>query len=289
MIFSHEFVKKFKKILIRLYGYEEYMDFLVLPFKKLVYLPLLNYSDKIDYKDLLELAKNNKFQIRVLNFEYNEFKKNDPIVMRIDLENKTSVDIFNNIKSKNKNIIKNSIKRNNFVLKKGNSKELIEDFYEIFSATMYKHGTPVFDKRLFYYLVDEFKDDIQFYVVYENYKLVAGMCLLFDKEIAWYPWGGVMKEYSKKLAGYYIYWKMIEDISNMNRYKILDLGRSGFEGETYKFKKKFGAYPVKIDIIKNKNIDIYSKYAFASTIWKTLPKNLVDFIGPKLCKYLEDL
>ena len=209
--------------------------------------------------------------------------------MRLDILNKSSDNIFKNFTTKNRNIVKNSIRRNKFRLKKGNTKEFIDDFYKVFAQIMYKHGTPVYDKNLFFYLVDTLQEDVCFYIVYEEGNLVAAMCMIFDKDIAWYPWGGVFEQYNKKSAGYYMYWKMIEDVVSMKRFKVIDFGRSGFGGGTYKFKKKFGTYPVKIDILKDKEFDIYSKYSFASNIWKKLPKNLVDVVGPKLCKYLEDL
>ena len=287
-VFSKNFVEKFKQVLIKMYGYEEYMEFLVLPFKKLSYLPLLNYTDRINVDDLLELSKENYYQIRVLNFKYNEFKENDPVVMRINIENKTMDELYKNLKSKRRNLVNKSLK-NNFRIEKGNSDEFIERFYKVFSNTMYKHGTPVFDKKLFVYLRDEFQENNIYYIVYDGYKVIGAMCMLFDKEIAWYPWGGVESEYNKKLAGYFIYWKVLEDVVNQNRYKIFDFGRSGYKSGTYHFKSQFGAYPVKIDILKNKEVNIYSKYSLATTIWKKLPKSLVDFVGPKLCKYLEDL
>ena len=292
-VFTKKFVNKFKKILIKLYGYEEYMDFLIVPSimgkKTIHYLPLLNYTDRINIDDLLELAKNTHYQIRILNFKYEAFKENDPVVMRINIENKTTEEVFENVKSRCRNKIRNSIKRNNFILKKGNDDKFIDDFYYIFSKSMLKHGTPVFDKKLFILLRDEFKENNYYYIVYNNNKPIAAMCMLFDKDIVWYPWGGIDDDYSKDLVGYFIYWKVIEDIVNMDKYKIIDLGRSGYKMGTYYFKSQFGAYPVKIDILKDKVEDIYSKYDLAVKVWQKLPLNIANFIGPRLCKYLEDL
>ena len=293
-VFTQNFINKFKKVLINLYGYEEYMDFLIVPSifgnKTLSYLSLLNYSDRTNNNitDLLELAKDNDFQIRVLNFDYQDFKTNDTVTMRLNIENKTIETLYKELKSKRRNLIKKSL-QNNFILKHGNTNNFIDDFYKIFSNTMYKHGTPVFDKKLFYFLRDEFENNNTYYIAYDNERPIAAICMLFDEKIAWYPWGGVESEYSKKLAGYFIYWKTVEEIVLKKKFKIFDFGRSSYGGNTYKFKSQFGAKPVKIDIISNKHNDIYNKYDLAISIWKKLPKNIVDFLGPKLCKYLEDL
>lgn len=294
--FSNKFVSKFKKVLVRLYDYEEYMDFLIVPSffakKTLSYLPLLNYTDRTNknIEDLLELTKENNFQIRILNFDYRDFKENDTVTMRLNIENKTTDEVFMSIKSRCRNKIRNSIRKNNFTFKYGNSDLFINDFYTIFSNTMYKHGTPVFDKRLFYYLRDEFKENNIYYIAYDEYdKPIASMCMIFDEEIVWYPWGGVDGNFSKKLAGYFIYWKTLEEVVKKGDFKIFDFGRSSFGGATYRFKSQFGAEPIKIDIISSQKEDVYSKYSLASSIWKKLPKNIVGFLGPKICKYLEDL
>ena len=294
--FSKNFVNSFKKVLKRLYGYESYMDFLIVPSvlnkKTLSYIPLVNYTDRCsnDVKDLLELGKENEFQIRALNFDYTDFKKNDTVTMRIETKNQSSENLFaNSVKSRCRNKIRNSIKKYDFTLKYGNDSQSIDDFYKIFSKTMHKHGTPVFDKNLFTSLVDEFKNDIIFYNAFDKGKVISSMCIMIDGSLAWYPWGGVDTEYSKKLAGYFIYWKTLQHVCDTRRIEIFDFGRSSYGGSTYKFKSQFGAKPTKIDILTSNEVDIYSKYSLASKIWKKLPKKIVDFIGPKLCKYLVDL
>ena len=83
--------------------------------------------------------------------------------------------------------------------------------------------------------------------------------------------------------------KVIAYITDNYNKKIFDFGRSNYGGTTYKFKSQFGAVPIKIDIIKNKYENIYTKYSYATNIWKKLPKKVVDYIGPILCKYLVDL
>ena len=296
LLISASFVEKFTTAINRVYHYERYMDFVIIPslggHKTLAYLPLLNYTDRRhdEAEDLLELSKENSYQIRTLNFSYNDFKPNDTVTMRLDIGEKSSEELFSDaVKSRCRNKVRNASKKYNYRLTYGNKTQDIEAFYQIFSETMYKHGTPVLDKKLFYTLAEVFKGEIVFFNAYENTELVASMCIIFDKEIAWYPWGGVKSAYANKLVGYYIYWEVLQFICDNTNKKIFDFGRSSYEGSTYRFKSQFGAKPVKIDILTSQKIDIYSKYSFASKVWKKLPKGVVDFIGPKLCKYLVDL
>ncbi len=294
-LFSKEFTLKFKNVLKEMYGYEEYMDFLIVPSifggKMLSYIPLLGYSDRDSnlIEDLKELAKESEYQIRVLNFEYSDFQNGDSVTMRMCFNNCSSEEMLANMKSKYRKIIKNSIRKNNFSFKIGNEEKFIEDFYQIFTNIMYKHGTPSLDKKLFYILKEIYKDDVVFYNVYDNDNIIASYCVLMDKDISYGSWGGLDEKYRDRLVGHFAYWNIIKDICDNRNKKIFDFGRSPYGSGGYTFKHRFGAYPVKVDILKKQNDDIYSKYSFASSVWKKLPKNFVDFIGPKLCKYLVDL
>jgi len=296
LLFTNSFIIKFKKAINKVYNYSSYMDYFVVPSimgnKTLSYLPLLNYTDRSsdNIEDLLELAKDNDFQIKTLNFEYKDFQVDDTVAMRVNLEEKTSEELFTqDIKPRCRNKIRNALKKFNYTMKHGNTHKDIENFYTIFSATMYKHGTPLLDKKIFYNLVEVFEENIIFFNLYEDDNVIATMCIIFDEEFAWYPWGGVKNEYTNKLAGYQIYWETLRYVCDNTEGKIFDFGRSSYKGTTFEFKSQFGATPVKIDIHSAKTVDIYAKYSLASTIWKKLPKRLVDLIGPKLCKYLVDL
>ena len=295
IVFKAEFILKFKKALRKLYSYDDYMDFLVIPSifgsKTLCYLPFLNYTDRHsdDTEDLVELAKDTKYQIRVLNFNYSDFKKRDTVTMRIDIQNKNSDEVLMEIvKRKCRTKIRKSMK-NDFTFERGNSKKNIDDFYKIFLSTMYMHGTPAMGKSFFMALSDEFKDDIVFCNGYYDGEVVSSYCVLFDDEIAWAGWGGVDIRYRNKLAGYYTQWQCIKNVCDEKNIKIFDFGRSPYDGGTYEYKSQFGAIPIKIDILLSKQDDIYSKYSLASNIWKKLPKKFVDIAGAKLCKYLVDL
>jgi len=294
--FSKEFTHKFKNALKEHFGYEEFMDFLVVPSitgkKTLSYLPIINYTDRKsdDIEDLKELSKENRFQIRALNFEYRDFKDNDTVTMRLDIGGFSSDELFmKTVKKKCRTKVRKSMK-NGFEFAYGNGTKELDDFYTIFSDTMYMHGTPAFSKEFFISLSKEYKDSILFFNSYDNKKVISSYCVLLDKKIAWAGWGGVDMEYRGKLAGYFTQWNTIRSITDLyDKIEIFDFGRSPFNGGTYGYKAQFGATPVKIDIITSQTKDIYSKYSLASNIWKKLPKSMVDLIGPKLCKYLVDL
>jgi hypothetical protein len=289
IVYSKEFVEKFKKAVIKTYNYETYMDFIVIPFlweKTLSYMSILSYTDrqKDDIKDLLELSKDNEYQIRVLNFEYNDFKKFDTVTMRINAKNRTIDDLCENFSHSKKRYIKKSL-NSGITYDIGNSDILIDRFYTIFTKTMHRLGTPPHKKELFYNLRDEL--ETEFIVYYYNNEIVGGVCFLIDEEIIIGEWLAVSEKYKKERIGEFMLYIFLKESVKYNK-EIIDFGRSGYESGTYQFKERFGFYPVKIDMISSEKEDIYTKYSLASDIWKKLPLSVVNFIGPKLAKYLKE-
>lgn len=288
--FSNSFITIFKEALITTYDYHSYMDFLVVPSifytKTLSYLPLLSYTDRQsgDIQDLLSLSKESNFLIKILNFSYNAFKKNDPVTMRLFIDRKKK--LIEHYKSRTRGYVRKSLKKS-YQLKEG--VQYIDDFYHILRQTYKKHGTPLLPKKLFINLYKTFKEDFHLFVLYKDDILTATMLVLQDDKLSWYGWGGVEESFTKELAGYAIYHKVIEYMATNYNTEIFDFGRSPYKGGTYQFKSNFGAKPVKIDIIQPKEGNIYETYKLAAQIYKKLPYFITDYIGPKLTKYLVDL
>ncbi|WP_456488418.1 GNAT family N-acetyltransferase [Caminibacter pacificus] len=290
--FSKEFINTFKDFLVDYFGYKTYMDMIVVPFlhkKTLMYLPVLSYTDRKhnEVEDLLELAKDNDYQIRTLNFEYQDFKKHDPVTMRLDIENKTAEEIMKTFSTNTRKALKKGLKAN-FEFCAGNKARHIETFYKMYSTALHNHGTPHYGKDFFYALRDALGDRLKFNCFYVGDEVAGSSCVMYDEEFTMAQWLGINPKFRNSGVGYLIYYREIEESIARGK-KILDFGRSGFETGTYEFKRRFRAKPVKIDIYQPKNEDLYSKYSLASDIWKKLPKPIVDFLGPKLTKYLKDL
>ncbi len=294
--FSREFIERFKDFLVDFYKYDRYMDYIVVPTlsgkKVLSYIPILSYTDRVanEIEDLLELSKESEYQIRVLNFKYKEFKNGDPVTMRIDINSRSSEELFMDVmKSKHRKTVKSSLKRNSLTVKSGSQIELLDDFYKIFKALMNGHGTPAFDKKFFLSLKEALKESMIFYNFYDKNEIVASYALFLDNSLIYGSWGGVEDRYRDKLVGHYAYYHIIKDVCDNKIAQIFDFGRSPYGSGGYAFKHKFGAREIKIDILSSNSEDIYEKYSLASKVWKRLPNFLTDKIGPKLCRYLVDL
>ena len=288
-LYSKELVQAWKRVLIDTYGFEEYLDFLIQPsFGKyyLSYLPLINYTDRNsnEISDLLELAKDTNYHIRVLNFSYKDFKDFDTVTLRLDIKDKN----ISEIKNGYKRLARRSIMINekyNLTIKEDN----IDLFYKIISSIYKNLGTPIFPKSLLLNFKKYLDNRVKFYIFFDGDDPIGGYMCFYDNRILTLQIGGILQGYKKQYSGHYLQHLIIQ--KNVENYKIdiVDFGRSPYNGGTYFFKTRFGAQPIKIDILTNKAKNIYKAYTTASYVWKRLPKSIANTIGPKLSKYLVDL
>ncbi len=291
-VFSSEFIERWTFFLKELYGYSFYDGFAVVPSllgrKTYSYLPLLNYTDKTlaQTESLLRKMEGKRYQIRVLNPEHTAFQEHDPVTMRIYLNKKDIDELLRTSVSKRMRRYIRHLDRSEWTIHKGNSANIIADFYAIFSDVMHRHGTPAFGKKLFVTLSKTVSPT--YYVVYSGNLPISAAVIVDDHEISWIPWSGTHRKYMEVRPGLHMYWETIKDAFYKGKL-IYDFGRSSFGSGPYIFKKRWGAVPVKVDILEQKPSNVYKKYRFVSAIWKKVPFPVTRWLGPKLCKHLPDL
>ncbi len=295
-LYSPNLINKWKKALKESFGYKEYMDMVIQPTftkKYLSYVPFLNYTDRSsdDIEDLLELGKDNSYQIRTLNFDYKDFRDFDPVTMRLDIRGKSYEEIKKGYKKLAKRHINKEDRLKRYTITTNSHltpAETMELFYSILQDIFQKHGTPLFPKEFLKNLCRTL-EDIDIFFIYENEKVIGGIMFFYDNKIATLQYGGIMERYKNHSCGYALYDGAIRHILRHKDVEIIDFGRSPYNQGTYFFKSRFNAQPIKIDIHSSDKKNIYSSYKLASQIWKRLPTWLTSLLGPPLTKYLVDL
>jgi len=291
ILHTKRFANEWKELLIDLYSYKKEGVFIVIRNlfyrKNYIYLPLLSYTDKNhqDFKKISIELLNDNYQARVLDFHDRNFSENDMVTMRLNIFNKDYSEIYKkSFKVKCRNQIQKSLK-SDLIFKFG-SGNLLNDFYNIFSETMHRYGTPVFTERLFSLILEKFNSGI--IIVYKDQIPVAGGIYIIDSKLMIVPWAASKKSFSKFCPNHLMYSNLIK-LAIQNSCEIFDFGRSQYDGNTFKFKSQWGALPFKIITLRKKEIDIYSRYSLLSKIWSNLPRKVVNYIGPIICKYIPDL
>jgi len=213
------------------------------------------------------------------------------VSMRLELPEKADA-LWNAFPSKLRSQIRKPIKEGMY--SKIGKREELESFYEVFSNNMRDLGTPVYAKKFFGNILEEFDESAWICTVYtrENKPAASGLLVGFKKRLE-IPWASSLRIYNPHSPNMFLYWSCLE-FACAKGYKVFDFGRSTPGEGTYKFKEQWGAKPVQLywhywirngSSLPELNPD-NPKYKRAIDIWKKLPVRLTRWIGPSLVKNL---
>jgi FemAB-related protein (PEP-CTERM system-associated) len=173
----------------------------------------------------------------------------------------------------------------------GNSHQLVEDFYHVFSRNMHALGSPVHSKDLFHALCKAFGDQAVVAVTYFEGEVAAGGIVLKNGKNAAIPWASSLSEYNRLAPNMLLYWELLSHCAN-NGVRVFDFGRSSFGEGTFRFKKQWGAQPY---LLSWQNwLDSSETGAGApgkirpmlENAWRRLPLGLVNVLGPLVRKHI---
>lgn len=290
---SPDFIRRWMALLRECYGYEERGPYCivrdVLRREVYSYLPLLNYTDKTSavLRDELTALRGRRYRARAINPDVDQFENNDPVVMRLPLHTASgAVDLWRAyFDAKLRNQIRKSEKSGLRVVA-SQERVQVDDFYHLYRTRMHRLGSPALGRDVFVALIRH--TDARYYVAYLNDRPAAGLVLVRDGPLVWVPWAASDRALGTYCPNHAAHWRAIQDAQQQG-YTVFDFGRSPYRGETYNFKKQWGAIAVKVDILQPRAEDVYNKYAYAAAVWRRLPAVLVDRIGPALCRHLPEL
>ncbi len=169
----------------------------------------------------------------------------------------------------------------------------IDDFYRAYAESVRNLGTPIFSKRYFQLIKDEFADDCEILTVEHQGVLVSSvMSFYFKNEVLPYYGGGTLVARSLE-ANAFMYWEVMKRALDKG-YPLFDFGRSKLGTGAYKFKKNLGFDPeplfYEVDLVSAKQIPeinpLNPKYQLFIAAWKHLPLSLSILMGPWLAKDL---
>ena len=169
----------------------------------------------------------------------------------------------------------------------------IDRFFDAYSHSVWRLGTPVFSKKYFQTLKDVFKDKCDVVTITKDDEVVASvMNFYFRDEVLPYYGGG--KDSARAYAGNdFMYWEVMRRAVEKGC-KVFDFGRSKEGTGAYSFKKNWGFTPeplpyqyylVTADKVPEINPN-NPKYKLFIDLWKKMPVGLSRFIGPMISKNL---
>lgn len=168
--------------------------------------------------------------------------------------------------------------------------ERLDEFHDVFSRNMRDLGTPVFSRRLFAAVLDQFPAEAELCVVLAGGRAVAAALLLHGRGTTEVPSAGALREFSPTCANMLMYWHLLERAVARGQ-STFDFGRSSPDAGTYRFKAQWGAEPhpaawqyrVRSGEAAAMRPD-NPKYRRMIRIWRRLPVPLTRLIGPPIVR-----
>ena len=203
--------------------------------------------------------------------------------MRMPLPD-TPEELWTGFKAKVRNKVKKG-ERQGFTIEWG-SEELVPDFHLVFSQTMRDLGTPVFGKALFQSIAETFQDSAEFCIVRDEKRPVAAAMLIHGEESTIVPSAASLHSMNSTNVNDWMYSHLLKRSVERGQ-RTFDFGRCTPDGNTFTFKKKWGAIPEpavwQYYARKGSVTDVRpegGKYDKAVELWKKLPLPLTRLIGP---------
>lgn len=169
----------------------------------------------------------------------------------------------------------------------------VDRFYPAYAESVRNLGTPVFSRRYFALLMDEFGDDCEVMsVVKEGTPVAAVMSFYFRDEVLPYYGGGTAA--ARPLAANdFMYWDLMRRATERGL-KVFDYGRSKRGTGSFSFKKNWGFEPQTLYyeyyLVKANEMPAINpnnpKYRLFIDLWKRLPLKLSMILGPAIVKNL---
>jgi len=169
----------------------------------------------------------------------------------------------------------------------------LDRFYDIYARSVHALGSPVFPRRLFHAIGQEFGKDVELLTIWKDSTPVSGVLTLFFEDQVLPYYGGARPEALAFAVNDFMYWELLCHASRAG-YRTFDFGRSREGTGAYHFKRHWGFEPVALPyqyVLRDggRMPDLSPsnpKMHFAVEAWKHMPLPLTKLVGPMLTRYL---
>jgi FemAB-related protein (PEP-CTERM system-associated) len=175
----------------------------------------------------------------------------------------------------------------------GRSEDDLADHYRVYSESVRNLGTPVFPRRLFRAMLDEFGEHADILTVSKDGRPVASVFSLYSNNVVYPYWGGGTAEARTLRANEHMYFELMRHAAARGCTRF-DFGRSKVGTGPYAYKKNWGfeprplRYAIKLlDGAAPREINpLSSKYRLQVEAWRKLPLPIANLVGPWIARGL---
>lgn len=169
-------------------------------------------------------------------------------------------------------------------------RELLRDFYAIFSHNMRDLGTPVVSRKLFECILSEFSDRSELCVVKLHGEPMSAALLVHQDRFTEVPSASSLRSQNPTGVNMWMYHQLLTRAIERDS-TMFDFGRSSIGSNTYRFKAQWNATPYpsvwQFYVRHGSANDMRpesSRNRKLIRIWKLLPVRLTRLIGPPIVR-----
>jgi FemAB-related protein (PEP-CTERM system-associated) len=169
----------------------------------------------------------------------------------------------------------------------------LDAFWHVYAHSVHALGSPVFPRRLFHRIAQEFGKECELLTVWKGEQIVSGVLSLFYEDQVLPYYGGALHDALQYSVNDFMYWELMCHAARAGS-RTFDFGRSREGTGAYNFKRHWGFEPVPLpyqyvlaDGGSMPNISPSNpRMHMAVQAWKRLPLPVTKVVGPRLTKYL---
>jgi FemAB-related protein (PEP-CTERM system-associated) len=171
--------------------------------------------------------------------------------------------------------------------------DLLDDFFRIYGTSVRNLGTPVYPRRFFAAIAEEFGDSVELAVVHGTAGPVSAvMAFYFRDQVCPYFAGG-LPEARTEHAYDFMYWSLMDRATERGA-RLFDFGRSKRGTGAFDYKLSWGFQPetlhyqfhlVRGTALPNVN-PLNPKYRVMVETWKRLPLPVANLLGPVIARQI---
>jgi FemAB-related protein (PEP-CTERM system-associated) len=167
----------------------------------------------------------------------------------------------------------------------------IDTFYDIYCRSFSNLGTPVFSKRLFHIVLEEFGDRCELTTVWHGKKSLASVLTFRFRDWFLPYFGGSLLESRPLAANNFMYYEVMKRAIDSGQ-RFFDFGRSKLGSGSHAFKTQWNMrerkLPYQYFLVRRKTMPNFSpanpKFSLAISLWRNLPLPVTRMLGPAMVR-----
>ena len=266
-------------------------------------MPFLNYGgvladDEEAIDALITMAREVATQHRAAHIELRHVSRQLPNLpvrqhkLKLTREIGGSADeLWNRLDKKVRNLVRKG-EREGLTTQVG-GRELVEEFYQVFSRNMRDLGTPVYPMSLFTRTLEVFPSRARVYVVRLGNIPVGASLTLRHGSTVLVPWASSLREYRQHAPNMLLYWTMLKG-AVADDARVFDFGRSSPDSGTHHFKRQWGAvetplhweYVLLTSTVAPDQGPGNPRFRAMVELWKKIPVPIANKLGPVIIRHI---